>query len=98
MIDPVTLGGATTSPERENMNPKYYDIYEQVVGNFLRENDIYIVAGILFVLAFIGMAAICYLYIIWMFGGVFDSEDQQINYEEDERGEDDGGADRVDRS
>ena len=80
------------------MNPKYYDIYEQVVGNFLRENDIYIVAGILFVLAFIGMAAICYLYIIWIFGGVFDSEDQQINYEEDERGEDDGGADRVDRS
>ena len=54
------------------MNPTYYNAYAAWFEAFWREYDLLIAAGCLGVLAFIGFAAICAGYIIFLFGEILE--------------------------
>jgi len=49
------------------MNPHYYNLYTAAFNSVWNEFDLLIFAGMIGILAFFGLMAICAAYILWTF-------------------------------
>jgi hypothetical protein len=54
------------------MNPTYYNAFTTWFDAIWKEYDLLIAAGCVGLLALIGLAIVCMLYIIWLFGEILE--------------------------
>jgi hypothetical protein len=54
------------------MNPTYYIAYTKWMNEFLHKWDYTILGAVVFLLASVGLGALCYLYDYWLFKEIWD--------------------------